>query len=756
MSRLRAWIRHNRALAALLAVFVLLAATYSIATPLFEMSDELWHYPMVKTIADGNGLPVQDPNNPGPWKQEGSQPPLYYSLGALATFWIDTSDFDQVSRPNPHVDNGIVTPDGNINLIAHNYQREAWPWRRTALAVHVVRFLSVLCSAGTVYFTYRIGQQVFPDKEWLALAGAGSVAFTPMFMFISAAVNNDNLAVLLAGIGLWLMMRIVREADAGRPTLRGVIWLGMMLGLSAVTKASVLGQFGLAGLTMAYAAFRRKRWQTFFLEGPLILLIAGAIGGWWYYRNYVLYRDPLGLNVFIAILGRRAHPASLLQLWGERFGFMQSYWGLFGGVNVPMPDWTYAVLNTLAVLSVAGAALVLVLKLRREGTDLSCWMPAMLSLLWIVSVVVPLVASWARITWSSQGRLVFSAIMCINLWFMAGLAAWLPERVGRMVAGVVLAFMASLTVIAPFAWIQPAYQLPEQLTDSPSGPTFDFFPPGSGEPAIRLLGYEIGATRVEPGGSIPITLYWESLAPMNRNWSVFVHLEDSADFVAGQRDTYPGLGLIATSDLAPGYRWADRYIVPVNASAYAPEKLTVKVGLYDYAPCPDCQRMTRADGSTLVALSQIELQARPSTDGVPNPVRYNFGSEMMLLGYRLDAREASPGETVILTLYWRGLRLMQQNYTISTQVLGPENTRFAQEDSWPLDGALPTSTWTPGELVEDTYQLALDPSTPLGRYKIQVVVYWSSESGEFKRLQLITEDGRLVDDFVLLTDLRVR
>ena len=130
----------------LLAVFVLLGAMYAIVTPLFEVSDELWHYPMVKTLADGQGLPVQNPANPGAWRQEGSQPPLYYALMALATSWIDTSDLNQVRWINPHADNGIITADGNNNIVIHT-EREAWPWTGTVLAVRLIRLLSVLMGA---------------------------------------------------------------------------------------------------------------------------------------------------------------------------------------------------------------------------------------------------------------------------------------------------------------------------------------------------------------------------------------------------------------------------------------------------------------------------------------------------------------------------------------------------------------------------------------------------------------------------------
>ena len=95
----------KRWLALILALFIILGITYAVVTPVFEASDELWHYPMIRHLADGNPLPVQvfDPAQAGPWKQEASQPPLYYYLGAALTFWIDTSNMAEVRRENPHV-----------------------------------------------------------------------------------------------------------------------------------------------------------------------------------------------------------------------------------------------------------------------------------------------------------------------------------------------------------------------------------------------------------------------------------------------------------------------------------------------------------------------------------------------------------------------------------------------------------------------------------------------------------------------------
>ena len=88
-------------LALIMFAFLVLGTIYILSTPVFEASDEIFHYPVVKYIADGRGLPVQDAKAEAAWEQEGSQPPLYYILAALVTSWINTDDMDAVRWRNP-------------------------------------------------------------------------------------------------------------------------------------------------------------------------------------------------------------------------------------------------------------------------------------------------------------------------------------------------------------------------------------------------------------------------------------------------------------------------------------------------------------------------------------------------------------------------------------------------------------------------------------------------------------------------------
>ncbi|MEO0562768.1 MAG: glycosyltransferase family 39 protein, partial [Chloroflexota bacterium] len=227
----------NRLLAAILITYTLLATTYSLTSPIFEVSDELWHYPMVKFIADNADLPVQDPANPGPWRQEGSQPPLYYMIGAALTFWIDTSDMPQVRQVNPHADIGVVRPDRNVNMIVPQPRVNDLPWHGTKLAVHVVRLFSVVLGIGTVYVTYQLGRALFPEWEAVSLVAAALVAFLPMFLFIHGSVNNDALSNFLGNLITLTLVRILLRETA--PTIRDYLLLGVIVGTGLLAKGSI-------------------------------------------------------------------------------------------------------------------------------------------------------------------------------------------------------------------------------------------------------------------------------------------------------------------------------------------------------------------------------------------------------------------------------------------------------------------------------------------------------------------------------------
>ncbi|MDY7076450.1 MAG: glycosyltransferase family 39 protein [Chloroflexota bacterium] len=737
-----------------------LGVLYSVVVPPFEASDELWHYPMVEYIAGNWALPVQDPANVGPWRQEGSQPPLYYVLAAIATFWIDTSDMAAARHLNPHVDNGIATPDGNINLAVHHPGQEAFPWRGTVLAVHLIRFLSVLMGTAAVTLTYLIVCEVFPDRPLLALGAAAVHAFTPMVVFISGAVNNDNLVIPLSSLALLMLLRISNlesKTNDQRSLVVRYACLGIVLGLAALTKTSSLPLTVLTALVVTVRAVRYRSWSEFFIGGFATLLPVLIIAGWWYVRNFLLYGDLFGLSAFTEILGTREVPAGLSQLWRERYSFAAGYWGNFGGLNVPMSAWTYTVLNSVAAVAMLGLVVGLVKRrvsnVKHQRTDGKARnLSFAICMLWGIGVVVAW-SQWASTTWSSQGRLIFTALPVWSLLLVLGFAGWLPRRWAWWAVAALALLLLGLAVAAPFVWIGPAYALPEQLQDDQVAAIPHRLEANFGA-KMRLLGYDLETEAVEPGEQVGVTLYWEALAPTDRDYTVFVHLLGEGELLVAQRDTFPGLGRLSTTWLEPGFRWADRYVLPVPDTAYTPDVAQIEVGLYDADSGGVRLPVLGPDGLVIgdqVRFGRVQVRARPGD--APNPISVNFGHRIELVGYDLDRRAVHPGETVTLILRWRGLRRMDVDYSVSAQFVDVAQHKAAQHDG-PLGGATPTTTWEPGQMLADTYTLQVSQDVSSGVYDVRVVVYLFEE-GEITRLPTVPAGGQMQANHITLTTMRV-
>jgi hypothetical protein len=544
--------------------------------------------------------------------------------------------------------------------------------------------------------------------------------------------------------------------------------MGLLLGAAALSKTSALGLWPLTCAALLFAPLRRglqghpifarlpfaqpvdrePRYRVGLSSFLLVFVPALLVSGWWFVRNVGLYGDWLGWSAFLDTVGRRSHPATLLQLWGERVGFVQAYWGLFGGVSVPMPGWTYAVLDGIVVIAIIGLIFGAVASLRRgriAWDTLAVWA---LSIGWLAAIFYGLVR-WTMLTWASQGRLIFPAISVIGLLIAAGLA-----RLWRGLPWMAVGFMAALSAVVPFTVIGPHYRPPpsltaEQIAEVPNALNADF----GGE--MRLLGYQISPAKAGPGGIVHLTLFWQAEILMDRNWSIFVHVVDDAGVIVAQRDRYPGAGALATTLLQPGQTFADEYAIVIPDSAFAPASARLEVGLYDLA---DGARLPLATGGDTEVLAHITISARPvltvsGLGAIPNPIQRNFANQIELAGYDMGARSLRPGETLTVTLYWRATGSISINYSVFAHVRGDGETLWAGQDGWPQQGAAPTSAWRLGEMIIDPYTLTLKPETPPGQYDVEVGLY---DAQTVSRLQVFAADGRPTDlDFVYLSRIHV-
>jgi hypothetical protein len=139
---------------------------------------------------------------------------------------------------------------------------------------------------------------------------------------------------------------------------------------------------------------------------------------------------------------------------------------------------------------------------------------------------------------------------------------------------------------------------PEEGTDIDFGP-------------IRLLGYDLDCVAVP--NACQVTLHWQAQGPIDRDYTVFVHLVDSEGEIATQDDDVPGDPFFPTSTWLPGRSVLDEHTLAVPQDA-PPEEYTVVIGLY-HVPTNDRVPATGADGQPLG--DAVPLTALPSEPGSP-------------------------------------------------------------------------------------------------------------------------------------------
>lgn len=137
----------------------------------------------------------------------------------------------------------------------------------------------------------------------------------------------------------------------------------------------------------------------------------------------------------------------------------------------------------------------------------------------------------------------------------------------------------------------------------------------------------------------------------------------------------------------------------------------------------------------------------------PNRLDANFGNKLTLEGYDLEYEEPlRPGDTLALTLYWRGQVRIGESYKVSNQMYDDRGNFAAQVDAVPVCDRRETNRWRPGEEIIDRHTLTINEGTPPGIYPLYTVLY-RADTGE--RMPLMDAAGQPVDDKLKITELEI-
>jgi 4-amino-4-deoxy-L-arabinose transferase-like glycosyltransferase len=118
---------------------------------------------------------------------------------------------------------------------------------------------------------------------------------------------------------------------------------------------------------------------------------------------------------------------------------------------------------------------------------------------------------------------------------------------------------------------------------------------------IALIGFGYAEGVHAPGGTLPVTLAWRTLRPMERDYTVFMHLVDRDGKLWAQADSQPLGGTRPTSRWQPGETVIDRVALPL-AAEMPPGEYRLQAGWYELA---SMQRLPASGASSLADKAQL-------------------------------------------------------------------------------------------------------------------------------------------------------
>lgn len=95
---------------------------------------------------------------------------------------------------------------------------------------------------------------------------------------------------------------------------------------------------------------------------------------------------------------------------------------------------------------------------------------------------------------------------------------------------------------------------------------------------IQLVGYNLDTRRAYAGGRVPVTLYWQAIAPIPASYQVFTHLAGETGPVA-QADGVPVCWSYPTDVWRPGQIIADQHAIIISPDT-PPGQYPLEIGLY--------------------------------------------------------------------------------------------------------------------------------------------------------------------------------
>ncbi len=128
----------------------------------------------------------------------------------------------------------------------------------------------------------------------------------------------------------------------------------------------------------------------------------------------------------------------------------------------------------------------------------------------------------------------------------------------------------------------------------------------------------------------------------------------------------------------------------------------------------------------------------------------DFGHDLNLIGFKIQAPHLRPGDTVEVITYWRVTAFFDKEAVLFTHALSGDAQRpvLAQQDS--LD--VPSWQWIPGDAFAQVHRFIIPNNTQPGTFPLEVGIYTREDN---QRLPLYDQNGSVIGDRFVIGSITV-
>jgi 4-amino-4-deoxy-L-arabinose transferase-like glycosyltransferase len=260
---------------------------------------------------------------------------------------------------------------------------------------------------------------------------------------------------------------------------------------------------------------------------------------------------------------------------------------------------------------------------------------------------------------------------------------------------------------------------------------------------LRLVGVDSTISPVQhPGDRVQVSLWWQATEALSQDFGLALELQGSdKDSGVVLDDPQPLISDYATADWPAGavYRTRHTVVLParLNRGQYA---LALRLLDLETGAVTGEQHLAQI----LIETRDRVYQASP----LANQLNADFEDVIRLRGFEFgpEVMKLNPGGEITLKLQWQALREMSESYKIFLHLTDGSGQIVGQLDVLPKLGAAPTSSWVPGEIIEDELRLDVPALVTGGSYRLAIGLYNEHTgerllSGQSDQLVLL-ENGR--------------